>query len=153
MSILPSHLSFNKDHSINVWRLSSLISPSTKCKYFLLHLSLGTLVRKPSLGLHLHLVPQSSFLVIFTLLSHPQVTSYWASIEKPFLQYCDPRLSVIQIWMLRSIKLQFDSYRNMYGSTSIWSSQFMIPYILYILAWHFIPFTSNSIFIFLAWSY
>lgn len=38
--------------------------------------------------------------------------------------------------MLRSIKLQFNSHRDIYGSTSIWSSQFTIPYILFILAWH-----------------
>ena len=38
--------------------------------------------------------------------------------------------------MLRSIKLQFDSHRDIYQSTSIWSSEFMIPYILFILAWH-----------------
>jgi hypothetical protein len=38
--------------------------------------------------------------------------------------------------MLGSIKLQFDSHRDKYGSSSIWSNQFTIPYILFILAWH-----------------
>jgi hypothetical protein len=38
--------------------------------------------------------------------------------------------------MLISIKLQFDSHRDIYGSISILSSQFMVPYILFILAWH-----------------
>ena len=41
----------------------------------LLHLSHGTSVAKPSLALHLRLVPRSPFLTIFTLSSHPQVTS------------------------------------------------------------------------------
>jgi hypothetical protein len=104
--------------------LHSLISSSTQCRYSLLHLSHGTSVLKLSLGLHLRLVPRSSFLAIFTLSSHPQVTLYQVSIENPFLQYCGPFLDVIYIWMSRSIKLQFDSHRNIYGPTSNWSSQF-----------------------------
>jgi hypothetical protein len=35
---------FNKDRTNIARLLLSLISPSTKCKYLLLHLSLGTLV-------------------------------------------------------------------------------------------------------------
>jgi len=52
---------------------------------------------------------------------------------------------------MRSIKLQYDSHRDIYGSASIWSSQFMVIYILSILAWHSIL-TSIFIVILLAWS-
>ena len=54
----------------------SSISTSTQHKYSLLHFYHGTSISKPSLVLHLRLVPQSSFLAIFTLLRHPQVISY-----------------------------------------------------------------------------
>jgi hypothetical protein len=54
----------------------SSISTTTQCNYSLLHFYHGTSVSKPSLALHLRLVPWSPFLVIFTLLRHRQVTSY-----------------------------------------------------------------------------
>jgi hypothetical protein len=88
------------------------ISTSTQCKYSLLHLSYGTSVSKPLLAVHLRLVPQSPFLAIFTLSSHTQVTSYYVSIEKPFLQYCYPYLNIFLISMLRPIMLQFTTIHN-----------------------------------------
>lgn len=56
---------------------SSMISVSTQCKHYLLHLTHATLVFRPSFDLHVHLVPQSHILSIFTLSSYHQVTSYF----------------------------------------------------------------------------
>jgi hypothetical protein len=71
------HLS-NSKHNMT---LHCLISPSTLCKYFLLHLSHGPLVLKPLLDLHLLLVSRSPFLFVFTLSSYLQVTSSWDYFE------------------------------------------------------------------------
>ena len=70
-SMASSHFHWWFDPQHNMTPHSS-ISFSNQCKYYLLHLSHGTSVLKPSLALHLRLVPRSPFLAIFTLSSHTQ---------------------------------------------------------------------------------
>jgi hypothetical protein len=63
---LKNHLFHLSDSQYNM-TLHRLISPTTSCKYSLLHHYDDTFVHKPMLDFHIRLVPRSPFLVVFTL--------------------------------------------------------------------------------------
>jgi hypothetical protein len=71
------------------------------------------------------------------------ISSIWWSLLECHLDM-SVKINQASVWF---------SYKHIWTHINIWSSQFTIPYILSILVWHSLLFTSTSIFICLDWPY
>jgi len=103
----------------------SSISPSSQYKYSLLHFSHGTSVAKPSFALNLRLVPQSPFLAIFTLSSHPQVILFLKHLLSIHLKSHQHYLYSSHIPNI--VHHNHMTFSSPFDQVMFWSSKFFVP--------------------------